>query len=608
MSNPSFSRRFRAGWWLLAGWVPLLVGFLLYRFAVLVDSQIGTVRALGVLAVADLVALAVLAVGAALVAATGLDVEALERRLRPLLMVGAVVNLAAVGLAIKFLSPFAAPRTWQYGTLAAIAVLAIAFFRYREENRAFVAGALRKLGLAALAVPLLASPVVVVGAFTDKPRLTPPPGPVPLRADAPKRIVLVTYDALRARSATPEAMPALAAIAREGTAFDHCIASSDRTRLAMPAMLSGIAPQDFGPFAKNKCMFVRRGAVTGLAGHLSAAGYESYYATQFVDPSSFGMGEEFKAGTTRTVLFRPSELNAPAFLPLAEVAGWLRRDFWTMGTTKSAETGNELEDTRAAFDQGVKYLQGAAGPTFLWVHVAVPHAPYFDVPAADIGKPLRSSSYKKVTVRQALYADAEAARRYEQMYEGYVRYGDWALGRFVASLKAEGLWDDTLLVVTADHGESFKPGAMTHSVGDLSEDIAHVPLVIRDPARRKAARVPTTVSQLDIAPTILARTFQKTPSWLPGVSLLGPLPENRLVYAWAPPDGFKVEDWTLTHAIAAYQDGYKYLENVEEGRGALYAIRTDPLETRNLAASQPERTTRLKHAAIEDLGLNGTAE
>jgi arylsulfatase A-like enzyme len=325
-----------------------------------------------------------------------------------------------------------------------------------------------------------------------------------------------------------------------------------------------------------------------VAGFLAPAGYHAYYATMLVNPLIFGLADEFKAGRMTSGMFRPNQFNTRAYLPLAPALAWTREklsgrwdDLADLGT-------NEVTAAGQAFDAALGYMKADPGPSFLWVHVAVPHTPYYDIPAADALHPGDPARYRRVTEAQVAAASTAKLREYEQVYQRYVRFGDAQLGRFIAGLRAAGLYDQAMLMVTADHGEDFGlPGHIPHGNGIATEDISHVPFVIHLPGQRQARRVETLVGHRDVVPTILARVYGKVPDGMGGRALLDePLPPNRYVFTWAMSTKY-VPALKQAQTIAAFHDHYKYLVRYPTREESLFDLSTDPEATTNLARKLP---------------------
>ncbi len=137
------------------------------------------------------------------------------------------------------------------------------------------------------------------------------------------------------------------------------------------------------------------------------------------------------------------------------------------------------------------------GPFFLWVHVYDPHAPYDPPPP-----------YK--------------ARFAKEPYDGEIAYSDAQLGKFFKQLKASGLYDNSIIALTADHGESLGAHGETEHGIFIYDETIHVPLLIKFPGKATAGHtVQERVELVDIMPTFLQSLGIAVPEKVQGQSLLG---------------------------------------------------------------------------------------
>jgi len=199
------------------------------------------------------------------------------------------------------------------------------------------------------------------------------------------------------------------------------------------------------------------------------------------------------------------------------------------------------------------------GPFFLWVHLYDAHDPY------DPPEPYKS-------------------RFRSQPYDGEIAYADSAVGKLLDQLRKHGLYDETMIAVMADHGESLGAhGENTHGIF-LYDETLHVPLMIKLPLNRDGGRrVNTRAGLVDVAPTLLTAAEIPVPKEMQGESLLNLLKpdavgEERPAYAETdyPHRGF---GWS---SLRAMRSG-KYLY-VQAPQRELYNQATDPEARRNLAA------------------------
>jgi tetratricopeptide (TPR) repeat protein len=226
-------------------------------------------------------------------------------------------------------------------------------------------------------------------------------------------------------------------------------------------------------------------------------------------------------------------------------------------------------------------LVAAAGlrtPFFLFVHYYDPHA-----------------AYRPPSPWSERFAG--------EPYDGEVAYVDAEVGRLRRELVARGLAKDTVFVVTSDHGEGLgEHGEATHGPF-LYQTTLHVPLVVVASGRWPAGRrVKGLVSNVDVAPTLLALAGRPAPPSLDGRDL-GPLARGEAVASrWLPLESeFALNSYGWAPLLGVTDGSLKWIGAPEE---ELYDLAADPDEAQNLAVRRREDTRRLaglwKKAVTED--------
>jgi len=210
------------------------------------------------------------------------------------------------------------------------------------------------------------------------------------------------------------------------------------------------------------------------------------------------------------------------------------------------------------------------GPFFIWVHLFDPHEPY------DPPEPYKSR-----------YAKAP--------YDGEIAYVDAVMGKFFRQLKAYGLYDGTLVALTADHGESLGAhGENEHGIF-LYDETIHVPLLIKLPCGQAAGKhIEQRVELADIVPTVLGSVNIAVPEKVQGQSLLGFLAPQTIAghaaaLAWQDRGAYSQADYGhISFAWSALQSlrAGKYLY-IQAPRRELYDDGTDPQAQHDLASSSP---------------------
>jgi arylsulfatase A-like enzyme len=261
----------------------------------------------------------------------------------------------------------------------------------------------------------------------------------------------------------------------------------------------------------------------------------------------------------------------------------------------SAETLVDEDDRFAhEVEQGRVWVEKQQQPFFLFLHTYEVHHPY--TPEESDLEPFRGG-YRgplpdHVTV-QLLNEFNGGKRTLEprdrqhivDTYDGEIRSTDRAFGTLVTRLKALGLYDSALVVVTSDHGEEFgEHGAMGWHAHTLYDELLHVPLLVKLPGGLRAGDTDDrTVRGIDIAPTMLTALGQTVPSDFEGGDVLAPGPR--------PPETaevFSSLDTTVPSGVFALRTPeWKLVDH------RLYDLRRDPGELHDVAASRSEVVARL---------------
>jgi len=177
-------------------------------------------------------------------------------------------------------------------------------------------------------------------------------------------------------------------------------------------------------------------------------------------------------------------------------------------------------------------------------------------------------------------------------YDGGIAYLDSQIDSLVARLKQLGLYENTLLMITADHGETFGERNLVGHAIAVYQALVHVPLIIKFPGQKSGATVDDLVSSVDILPTILDQLGYPIPPSVQGRSLSKPAPANgRMVFSESFADPFLSGRYARFRRVerAIFSDHFKYIESTA-GKREMYDLAADPGETRNLYGSDTARS------------------
>jgi arylsulfatase A-like enzyme len=438
-------------------------------------------------------------------------------------------------------------------------------------------------------------------------------------------IIIITFDALAAGH-TPlygyhlDTTPNLRKLAQESYVFDHFFASSNFTPPALSSLLTGKHPV-YHHIINDYSFYSGAGRNENLPTLLMRAGYHTMAvcAVQFGAPwnrnmegfqqvspvfsnsrLAIGLSRFFFAfGSGAASWVTPLIRESPLFL----AARYFKRP-GKSGAPSQPQNSLGVYAPEQTLAAASALLKDAKSPFFLWVHILPPHDPYaprsdflytflkekiFDGPqilASDVAPDNRYPLKDQPTVDKL-------ARRYDE----HILYADHEVGKFLNSLRQSGLWDNSIIMVSADHGEMFAKGFLSHCGPYLYQPLIHVPLLLRLPGQTQGGRVAANVSQTDLAPTVLDLLGLKPPAWMDGRSvkdaLKNPPMETGAKFSmnlshWGDPAD------CYTRSIAAIRGAHKLIYYIELDRYEMFDLRRDPGEEDNLADKEPELFQSLK--------------
>ncbi len=313
---------------------------------------------------------------------------------------------------------------------------------------------------------------------------------------------------------------------------------------------------------------------------------------------------------------------------VVHLAQWLReRGFQTAGivnanffTRDGLERGfdtldwiqyvqGEREGSPVA-DSAIRWLRerDPGRPFFAFVHFMDVHSDYASLPEYEslFVEPYQGSfdgttQQLNRLARGEITADDRDVEHLLRLYDAGIRQVDAQLGRLFDYLERDGLLEDTLIVVTSDHGEEFlEHGSVIHGKTQYQE-VIRIPLVVRGPGVPEGRRVGDPVSLIDIVPTCLGLLSIETPADLDGLPLQGLWEEPRrplaprLLYFEAdvtfPPPGPGLAPVGPRRAVRFGR--FKLHYHLQQERGWLFDLVNDPGELRSAHDDHSEVTALL---------------
>lgn len=421
----------------------------------------------------------------------------------------------------------------------------------------------------------------------------------PLKPANPYNVVLISLDTVRAdhlscygyqRRTTPH----LDELAEDGLRFRNCAATSNWTLPTHASMFTGLYPESHG--------------------------------ARFYSPEEIGSGYEEEQETEGRLpekcLTLAEILNTAGYRTGAIVAnfGYLGHKFQLDQGFEhyDATRGQPPEWYRKAdviTDEATRWLhdqQFQSRPFFLCLNYMDPHHPYNPPPSTmsslapqytlqDDLVPREESYFREIMVKTSLERKELPEGGWEWLtarYDGEIAFMDGEIGRLMDYLRSNDLYDETLIIVTADHGEGLGEHNTLGHCFRMHEPVLAVPLLVKLPLNSETGVRDERASHVDILPIVLDVLGIPSPAELPGRSL------NQLK-AEPARDVFATKHFDQKMATylpplnqkqsVLYRGPLKYIEYPAK-EPELFDLLNDPQELVNLAKQKPELVRELASA------------
>jgi len=375
-------------------------------------------------------------------------------------------------------------------------------------------------------------------------------------AEGRPNLLLISVDTLRAdhldlygyeRTTAPN----LARLAADGIVFERAWSQAPWTLPSLASLHTSLYPSQHGALLKEGGL---SDDVVTIAEVLRDAGYRTAAVSSHVFA---GSRRGFAQGFDR---FDESQIrghDAVTSSAINDVASGILEDFSRSGST---------------------------APFFLWLHYFDPHFSYvrhpefgfagsysgqLDSPSIRMGHLKRLHEHGKLTKDDHDFAVA--------VYDEEIAFFDAALGRLLGALARLGLADETLIVVTADHGEAFMERGRYFHGKDVYEELIHVPLVIGGavPEALRGRRIRSRVEVASV-PATLAEIAGVEGSRFQGSSLLAAARSDAAATQVFSEGCFAGGE--SGRKIAVARDDWKLIFRLDDGGYELYDLATDPSE------------------------------
>jgi arylsulfatase A-like enzyme len=438
-------------------------------------------------------------------------------------------------------------------------------------------------------------------------------------------IILILLDACRARNLgcygyQRRISPNIDRIASEGILFKNAFSTTNVTDISLATIFSGRYPISHGVTVQAQIENMVNPGVRFLPEVLRSLGYRTlavdwlsrfhmrgydWYGYLAEKPTSGGI--KIQALNIRNIL--------KFLLPYEKFPESLKGFLKQIYNKIIPDWHPRWYDAQRTTDTAIKLLEKerkSKKKFFMFIHYWDTHTPY-NAPKKHFSKFLESCQKKGVEIQDIIGScaredvkkfytewmkNAGSVEEVLSWYDGSISYTDEQIGRIYRFLEETSLLDDTLLIITSDHGECLlEHGIYFDHHGALYDEVLHVPLIIRYPKRLpKNKEIEALVQHTDILPTILELLGEDWNHKDEGVSLLSVIKDNEEVreYVYAVMDNeerysirtlnYKYIKKNLSKdSSKKYRDQQGFMDEEE-----LYDLQEDPRELTNISGDQPE--------------------
>jgi arylsulfatase A-like enzyme len=459
-------------------------------------------------------------------------------------------------------------------------------------------------------------------------------------------VILITMDALTAEDMSIygyklRTTPSIDVFAKKSFIFDNMFANANWTKPGVANIITGSLPSSHGlvsvslqnvfsqnnknynnlPFFLKQYGFINAAIVSNLGyGHPWAT--DTYRGFDYLPYKTvnwewvgdrrnsfrlFCLSKYFLGIGTSVHYWLIQSINIYAPWLERSISSYFKTNKWATRTSDPPELVFSMAETY------LNQKKTLDKPFFLWLHVTPPHLPY--LPSAkfryeflpekgvfDSAKSQRHFFMNHVDGYEQ--TDEVKVSKLRLRYDENIKYVDYTLGQFLEFLKASKIYDNSIIILTSDHGESFEHGFLLHAGPHLYQSLVHIPLLIHMPGQTEGKRIKSNADQTDIAPTLVDLLGLPIPSYFDGESLRKAMYSD---YVSEKPKYLmqlnedNVKGPIDKGTIAVVKGNYKYIHYLNGSGDKLFDFINDPREVHNLTNSEKFIASDLKWLIVQEV-------
>ena len=452
----------------------------------------------------------------------------------------------------------------------------------------------------------------------------------------PPNIVFILNDALRADHLSlygyeRQTSKNIDKAAERGVVFRNALSASSWTKPSMGSLFTGNYP---GIHGVDSWTDILPGGLTTIAEVLSDNGYHTagFSANPFITMEyNYAQGfDEFyySPGNGYKQLFFPNDVLS------SRIPGSFEKAFEMNLVDADCAYGNAHSMNKKI----IPWLEANHDSHFfLYLHYMDPHVPYNPTNKKfSAGKPLGRDDLRALGAvhnpEDTVSIDDKLMDKIISRYDDEIIDLDNKIGEVFQTLTKYNLWDNTLVIITADHGDEFGDHGFGGHGHSMFQELIHVPLIFIFPNDEYGGmNIGRRVELIDLFPTISDFTGAKPDSRYDGFSLLPLINGDPEIYNGSKKEYFGEyspveEQWPISSTYAVVDSGVKYLHSTFKqvtrlDRFEMYDLSSDPEEQLNIVTDNPDTAAKLAlklkeyqtlcdsvRYDIDDLDLNNLSE
>lgn len=410
-------------------------------------------------------------------------------------------------------------------------------------------------------------------------------------------IILITLDSLRAdhlscMGYTRNTTPHMDNLAKKGVMFTDAVSNGPSTPLSFPSILTSTYPLMYPDYPKISRARTLISELLKENGYTAAAFHSNPYLSRyyhydrgfdvFEDFISGGEREENKVSLKLKMKIKDNIKDSPILFHIAQRIYKFGKNakVLTMGPTLPYKRAENIKE------KVIDWMEKNHEKFFLWMHFMDTHHPF--IPPKEFYHYTMGELKRVEYIYGTSIATPDDIKKIIELYDATIKYVDRIIGELFEYLRESHIWEETLIFVTADHGEEFMEHGEIGHMAKLYEELIHVPLIMKGPSLPSGIKINTPVTLMDILPTIMDYLGLYPCSNFLGESFL-PLIKNKerhregILSEALSINGKVSTSIDIGHRLISYRTKeWKYIYYEKNKKCELFNLVNDPKEKENL--------------------------